>query len=427
MNVTDNIEHIVSAFSSISLQNNNQSQAMATINSAKEIAHTLKTFSGKPEHLEYFIQAVDKFYNRYYETTTDESLREFVFASICSKIIDQAGDYLLCHPELQTWPLIKIELRRVFGDKINRHTLSQQLNFLTRNKNESTLEFVDRLKILKNRINLKINSEPLLQATKTALIEQNEQTAVTVLLANVSSELRTILLINNHHELDDTYNTILNHSLIEQQLGTRNQMLRNTNNSQQNVMHKPHQPQQKPQNNAFLPSTNSYRPYFQTMPSTSKQQFPSQPINIQPRPVQHRFFTNQQVFGKPQNAFQKPNPHARFDRPTPMSGVSIIPRSSQRPLPQQNDRQNFWKNNPHANPLQFTEITHLEENDSAHNPHENPSNEYYEQFSYETPEVDYSNLENYKLDYNYEGEEISYQENQNENFQNPASPKDRPS
>lgn len=133
---------------------------IANMNCAKEIAHTLKPFSGKPEHLEYFIQAADKFYNRYHETAQDESVKEFVIASICSKIIDEAGDYLLCHPEFSTWPLIKADLRRVFGDKINRHTLSQQLNFLTRNKNESTIEFLDRIKILKNRINLKINSEP---------------------------------------------------------------------------------------------------------------------------------------------------------------------------------------------------------------------------------------------------------------------------
>lgn len=91
-----------------------------------------------------------------------------------------------------------------------------------------------------------------------------------------------------------------------------------------------------------------------------------------------------------------------MDAPTPMSGVSIQPRKQQpfqrsqplqnsqhfqRPQPSQNShhfqksqppqssqnfqrpQQNFWQRNPHANPLSFTEITHLENDDNATYPY----------------------------------------------------------
>lgn len=383
-NISESVNEILNLISNLSIDN------MTTLSAAKEIAHTLKPFSGKSEHLEFFVNSIDKFYNRY-NIATDETLQEFVFATICSKIIDEAGDYLLCHPELTTWPLIKDELRNKFGDKINRHTLSQQLNFLSKYKNESTLDFLDRIKILKNRINVKINSERLVQATKTALIEQNERSAITVLLANISSELRTILMINNPQDLDDTYNLVLNHTIIEQQINNRHQVLRNNipqtlTNPRQNNRHQ-HQPNF---NNSYSHiNTNSYQ-----------NPFPNQPINIQPRPVQHRFPTNAEVFGKPQNIFNKNR--RVMDAPTPMSGVSIQPRNQQpfqRPQPSQNlqhfqrsqpsqnvqhfqrpqtsqnlqhfqrPQQNLWQRNPHANPLSFTEITHLENDNDTTYPH----------------------------------------------------------
>lgn len=434
---------------------NTEHRMSSTIQAAKEIAHTLKPFNGRPEHLEFFINSVDKFYERYYINTTDESLKEFVIASIHSKIIDSAGDHILCHPELTTWPLIKIELRRKFGDKVNRHTLSQQLNFLTRNKNESVLEFLDRLKILKNRIALKINSEALVQSTKTALIEQTEETAITVLLSNINSELRTILLINKLKDLDDTYTYILNYSLIEQQINSRTQTTRNnftTQTATQNMQ------KHRPNNSSFNQSNHFPQPNSNPHNFTNSYQiaprFPSQPINIQPRPIQQRFPTNREVFGKQTNAFPKNNPNQPVDSPKPMSGVSIQPkRNFSRPPSQiQNNnpnfrlnqwKQNYWRQNPHANPLVFTELTHLENN----YPSEEFLNENYtnqpqnniDNFEQESPEYFDQNDPDWHTTYEnsdyYQSTSSSnvpdYYEPQyetdNENFLKSASQKDNPS
>ncbi|KAL3273140.1 hypothetical protein HHI36_014594 [Cryptolaemus montrouzieri] len=48
---------------------------MSTIQAAEEIANTLRPFSGRSEHLEYFINAIDKFFDRY-GRTADNSLTE---------------------------------------------------------------------------------------------------------------------------------------------------------------------------------------------------------------------------------------------------------------------------------------------------------------------------------------------------------------
>lgn len=54
------------------------------------------------------------------------------------------------------------------------------------------------------------------QATKIALITQAELTAIiTVLVHNISSELRTILMIHNPKTLEDASILVFNHSLIE--------------------------------------------------------------------------------------------------------------------------------------------------------------------------------------------------------------------
>lgn len=443
MNNFDHIEEISALLNNITLNE------MATLTAAKEIAHTLKTFTGRPEHLEFFIKSIDTFYARYY-SATDESLNEFLFATICSKIINEAGDYLLCHPELTTWPLIKIHLRQKFGDKINRHTLTQQLNFLTRHKNESVLEFSDRLKILKNRITLKINSENLVSATKTALIEQTEQNAITVLLSNVNSELRTILLMKEPQDLDDTYNILLNHTLIEQQINQRTQMFRHNNTTQtfahtrQNTLKtKPTDFQHNYSNNphnSFAPKINNH--YFQqNSQNTQRPSFPSQPVNIQPRPIQHKFPTNQQVFGKLTNAFPK-NTQQPLDTPKPMSGVSIQPkRNFQRPSYQnnnthQNTKPNFWRQNPHANPLVFTELTHLENNNTDEhtvtenmtqfdNNFDHPENETFESTYSDNFDYFHQNMyETFENSQPLEYFEYPSTSEMNENFQNSASQKD---
>lgn len=423
------IDSLVETLTQLSISDN-----MTTINAAKEIAHTLRPFTGRSEHLDYFINSVDIFYNRYAASSADESLKEFVFASITSKIIDEAGDFLLCRPDLKTWADIKIALKLKFGDKTDRNVLLQQLNFLSKNKNESALEFIDKLKLLLSKINLKTQADlTLTSSTKQALIQQAESTAITVLLANVSSELRTILMIHNPKTLEDANTLVFNHSLIEQQINSRLYTTRpltsqptfkpkiayqlptfnsipnpNFNKSQsQNQFRTNHQP------NVYTPSANFNHNYNQ---NNSYAKFPSQPINIQPRPIKYNFPTNRQVFGKPKNVFSPENSHKPSEKPTPMSTSSRNPTIQNRHYGQ---RENPFLMNPHKNPITFTEITNV--NDGCFTDEEqfmeNPTYEQegaYHNYYIDNPPYDYSQpyVNNHCIQYN----EHPFNENPNENL-----------
>lgn len=402
---------------------------MATITAAKEIAHTLKTFTGKPEHLEFFINSIDRFYNRYFVGQNDDALKEFVISCIQSKIIDEAGDFLLCHPELTTWTLIKQALREKFGDKINRQVLTQQLTFLTKTKTETILEFIERIRLLKNRICLKINSENVALPTKQALTEQIEMSAVTVLLANTPSELRTILMFRNPNTIDEAYDIALNHSLVEQQIQARSNILSqrtpNTNFTPKQLP--PKQTQQQIQmrpytySNNFVPiqqpNFNNFNPSYSNQ---SKPAFPSQPINIQSRPVPQRFFTNQQVFGKPTNVFSKENSNKNNEKPTPMS---ITTRNTT-----MRDRNPFNQRYNGQPSFGFQELTYVaDDNPTIINQPQSDSSsseptaesEYSEQYYYtNNPEYDH-NYPNY-----FEFLEQTPESLQTENFQIEASQKD---
>jgi len=125
-----------------------------------------------------------------------------------------------------TWPSIRDALRLKFGDRITRHVLAQQLNFLARNKNESVLDFLERLKILKTKIAFKINSDASLSiSTKIALVEQTELNAVSVLIAN------SHLMYKNPVTLDDANSDVIKHMLIEQQLSARFQPRQNNSSN----------------------------------------------------------------------------------------------------------------------------------------------------------------------------------------------------
>lgn len=333
MPTENSIEALSNSFDKIKIQDHSK---MVTIQAAKEIAYTLRPFSGRSEHLESFINAIDKFHTRY-GTTSDNSLSEFVFASICSKIVEEAGDFILCRPDLNTWPEIKKALRDKFGDRLDRNVLQQQFIFLTRHKNENIIDFLERIKLLKMRLNLKINSDSeLAQATKSALIDQNEVTAVTVLISNTSSDLRTLLMIKNPKNIDEATSLVINHTSMEQQINSRHHYQLNTpikiqkgdHNSKQNLHNIP--------NNYRMPHFQNIQNHTQNFNQSTqfqrqlspmcnfKPQFPSQPINVQTRNIPKKYYTNEQVFGKPINVFSPQNSHKPQNTPKPMSITSQL-------------------------------------------------------------------------------------------------------
>ncbi|GJQ66380.1 hypothetical protein Trydic_g8490 [Trypoxylus dichotomus] len=147
-----------------------------------------------------------------------------------------------------------------------------------------------------------------------------------VLAAN-SDNLRLLLDIEPPNNLASATDIVMRHYHSEQRIRTLSQNL--THNTQKpNEIHNREPPVSRPQYNylptykpvypthvSMAPRFNSYTPSFPpnpnfyqrpayhqqyVQPSIPKPQFPSQAIPIQTRPANNqRFFTNQQVFGKP--------------------------------------------------------------------------------------------------------------------------------
>ncbi|KAL3284518.1 hypothetical protein HHI36_018676 [Cryptolaemus montrouzieri] len=110
-------------------------------------------------------------------------------------------------------------------------------------------------------VNLKINSDLEINVnTKLALIDQNEITAITIIVANSSNELRALLMLKNPRNIDEATSLVINHSLIEQQINSRH--------TPKNVTSRPMDNKNRP--NDFAPQVKPSQ--FNNLPQYSKNQ-----------------------------------------------------------------------------------------------------------------------------------------------------------
>lgn len=363
-------EEQIETFCSTNLTKSNKMDVL------RSFATILPTFSGNPEHLESFIFSIDEFHSLYYNG--EEIQKKFVFSVIRSKLVENSKDFIMSRPDLKTWTDIKVALREKYGDPIGYQTLMQQLNYINKNKHEDLLDFVQRLKLFVQRINSKIQSENIDNNSKLILTSQADKTAVIVLMSNVPESLKTILLIHNPSNLDAALVQVTNYNLIESQINLKNQ-----------VTPKPFHQQRKSTN--FNQSFNQNSQSFNQNPQQFQQQnnfkqtFPSQPVQVQSRPIKQHFPTNAQVFGKPKNVFapQKNMNQRLSPKPTPMSVQSAGPSRINQP---QQNRQYYNYFQP-TGPKNFVsqELTNLQTN-HEHAEDQN-SEEYYDDYYYNDEDI----------------------------------------
>nr|CAI5864050.1 unnamed protein product [Callosobruchus analis] len=182
------------------------------------MADYLPFFDGDTQQLESFIFRCDKFFNTY-GTSTDNTLNDFVFNVICSKLKGNVCTFLMCRPDITTWPQIKSALREQFGDKIDRQTLTREFLQLSKYRNETILEFLERLKLIKSRVEVKIQTDPSLTPDqKSLLIDQNELNSLDVLTANCDDKLRLLLDIQQPSDLSQASNVVTKHFYNEMRI-----------------------------------------------------------------------------------------------------------------------------------------------------------------------------------------------------------------
>ncbi|KAL3267604.1 hypothetical protein HHI36_024019 [Cryptolaemus montrouzieri] len=248
----------------------------------ESFAKLLPTFDGNPNHLEHFIQSIDEFYKSFFNT--NEIQKKYVFARIKSKLLGEAHNLLYCRSDITTWENLKIALRHKFGDPISYLVLLHELNYFNKLKNESLMDFINRLKQFMQRIFAKIQAE-----------EANP---------NV---LKSYLLTIKPSSLDDAIACISDYNLVDSQKSLRNQL-----NASRQI------PNINPFNRNENQNTNNTQIYKMQIPQNSNY-FPSQPINIQPRQIQHRFPSNIPAFKQSKQNVVAPQRNQNFPKPVPMS------------------------------------------------------------------------------------------------------------
>ncbi|XP_050505257.1 glycosyltransferase-like protein gnt13 [Diabrotica virgifera virgifera] len=226
--------------------------------------------------------------------SADNNLNEFVFNALRSKITKNAQTYILCRPDLNTWPQIRNALREQFGDRIDRQTLTK----------ENILDYINRVKSSKSRLEVKIKSDPnVTQERKLNLIEQNEGNALDVLMGNVNDSLRTILDMQNPRNMNHACETINRYYYREQRLNSLYQDNKNTNLNQNrhNNNYSNYLPQKQyyPRYNQYVNQRydnkqNYQSPNYQTHNVQNEQTFPRESINIHQRQIPPKTYYNQQ-------------------------------------------------------------------------------------------------------------------------------------
>ncbi|XP_066157664.1 uncharacterized protein [Euwallacea fornicatus] len=221
--------------------------------------------------------------------------------AIKSKLINEAGNFLMTRPDLKTWADIKQALRTKYGDPYSRQNLVQELIYTTRSHNEPIFDYLERLKSLNHRITSKIISDISLTGISNSLIAQNELIPVQNLVTNSPVELRTILMVQNLVNLDLATSFVLNYQMAENHM----KFTRQNNPNFTNPGVKPKQnirPQFQQQVQYRQPPQHYPKPGFQQFWPQPVQQYSSQPIFVPPKINHpHQFPTNSGNFRKPFN------------------------------------------------------------------------------------------------------------------------------
>lgn len=204
------------------------------------------------------------------------------------------------------WASVKNALIAHFGDHRDESGLLSDLCSLKQNHNEPPLHFLQRIMSNLNALHNYIDTHEQVEANKIVRKTFYNNHCLNVFLSGLKEPLGSIIRAMKPNDLATARQYIVTENNIRHIQKTPNHFQNNTN-FQNNVKQNPNYIH-KPQNSQ----------HFNTRP-----QFPSQPIHINPRPVApQRFFTNKQVFGKPQNAWKPQGSHNNYPKPVPMSGVS---------------------------------------------------------------------------------------------------------
>lgn len=313
---TENVPEITSDHTTENIPEN-MAEAGHLISAARNYGEILPRFSGKDFSLESFIIKVDKYHTKY-GNGNDESLNEYVYCMICSRLTDEANAFMSCRPDLKDWPSLKEALRNKYGDLTDRKILMHQFKSLKLRHHEHLNDFIERIKNMQTRLDVKIQmDQTILDPQKLVYKDIHEQTSLEVLYNNCPPMLQTILDVRDHDNLAAATNTVLTY-----------------------ISKHPFQEKQ-------IPSVKPVPP---------KQSFPQrQPFTQQFRPNNNNFAFNRSYNNmrnpnvnnyRPQQPTNNPNPTPAYRQNTPQNNTTNNSRINSAPVnrPAQNSSQSFRTN-----------------------------------------------------------------------------------
>lgn len=324
---------------------------------------TVPHYDGNKDTLEVFISSCDFLFSTF-NTATDLLLRNYLIRVILGKLVSRAQILIATRTELDSWEKIKEALRLSFGDQRNIDCLEQDLITLTPFKNESPVDFGKRIQLARSQLIAKINAQSeatMPRATKIIYTNQYNKVSLKTFIRGLTGNLQSIIRLRNPETLEQAmayvteeenfrYTQNIAFSTNRQHSAQDKAPFRPSNNTKLNYQLPYQMPMTRYQNPHFTPVYNNQfsRPAFPQLPamqfSQPKPSFPSQPINIQPRPAPpQKFFTNAQVFGKPKAITDRPF------KPEPMSTTSRNPTiNNYRPEPMSTTSRNSTFNRPNT-------------------------------------------------------------------------------
>ncbi|CAH2001487.1 unnamed protein product [Acanthoscelides obtectus] len=301
---------------------------------------TIPNFDGNFNTLPSFISSCDYLFDTF--NTSEETIKRYLLRVVQTKLVGRAQLLVGCRTELNSWSLIKNALEQCFGDNRSLECLEQDLFLASPNRNESPLDFGKRLQILRSTLAQKLSISDSTPEVKVAMMKQYDGICLRAFVRGLSGPLQTVIRLKNPSSLEEAMayiieeenfqytqnifkfpnhsktpgsNTQNSYSKPQTKFGHSNNNYRNQAPNQN--FH--YQKFQAPHQSNFQ---QSYRPP-QTFPADrNRNNFPSQPINIQSRNnnFQKRYPTNQEVFGPPRNTnVFKPRGTVPHNSPQPMS------------------------------------------------------------------------------------------------------------
>lgn len=287
----------------------------------------IPTFSGDEHILPAFIRGCEELISTFQNIREPlNPINKCIVSTIISRLRGKAAEIVCPRTELNTWPLIKQTLRDTFSDG---RSLDCQLNDListTIDKNETITQFGLKLQTLRSLLVSKLSESNESPATKQVKIDYYEQITLKTYINSLPKDIQIVVKCKSPETIEQA---IAFAKLEEADAEFKSRV----HNKKQNFIQNRQQTHREfvpnfPRQNHQLPIRhlqNNFQMLNQTKP-----QFPSGPINIQPRFIPQNFPTNAQTFGRNNNNVFKPQNKTPQNVPTPMSTQSRQP-SFQRP------------------------------------------------------------------------------------------------